>query len=267
MKKPSQRTLRSKYLKGKSAGMLAEEYGVSKKTILNWLHDLPDWPEVKKQAHKVFLANKAKKRVVENVCEVCGITFPTSHKQRFCGEKCRKGEWQRNDRKLNRDERNAKRRANRAKKEKKLTNKKMWEQKFREKIAPFHPRSTPKYLAKVMKRGESTKNSLVTRSRKAEVECFVTVEDIRQMLYDAYGQPCKYCGRTMTVKNMQLDHIVPLSKGGDSTLENLQIICKTSNAMKGSLDEENFLMLLDWLKTIPEEMAKDIAIRLSRGIH
>jgi hypothetical protein len=36
--------------------------------------------------------------------------------------------------------------------------------------------------------------------------------------------------------------------------------------MKGSLHEDNFQLLLDWLETVPEELKKDIGIRLARGV-
>jgi hypothetical protein len=36
--------------------------------------------------------------------------------------------------------------------------------------------------------------------------------------------------------------------------------------MKGSLTEEHFDILLNWLKTVPEDLAKDIRVRLSKGI-
>jgi 5-methylcytosine-specific restriction endonuclease McrA len=70
----------------------------------------------------------------------------------------------------------------------------------------------------------------------------------------------------MDINNIVLDHIIPISKGGTSNPDNLQIICKASNAMKGSLDETNFSILLNWLDSVPEELKKDISIRLARGV-
>lgn len=150
---------------------------------------------------------------------------------------------------------------------KKLTAKKEWEIKFKEKIRPFHPRSADKNVKRIMKRIDSVKNGLVTRSKKHGVECTITIEELRQMMYDVYGTPCKYCGRILTIKNLVMDHIIPLSKNGPSTTGNLQIICKSSNGMKGSLDERSFLLLLEWLDTQSEEMKKDISVRLARGFH
>lgn len=42
---------------------------------------------------------------------------------------------------------------------------------------------------------------------------------------------CVYCGST---ENLQLDHIVPFSKGGATTLENLQLLCQKCNLEKSN---------------------------------
>ena len=152
-------------------------------------------------------------------------------------------------------------------KQKKLTVKKEWESRFLEKIKLIHKRNLNRVVDKILGKVDRLKYSLVSRSKKAEVKCTVTVEELRALYLSAYAQPCKYCGRTLNFHNIVVDHIKPISKGGESIIENLQVICKTSNSMKGSLDEANFQILLDWLKTIPEELNKDISIRLSRGIH
>lgn len=49
---------------------------------------------------------------------------------------------------------------------------------------------------------------------------------------------CRVCGRSPALVpglEMHLDHIVPWSKGGDTTLENLQLLCKRCNIGKGTL--------------------------------
>jgi hypothetical protein len=42
---------------------------------------------------------------------------------------------------------------------------------------------------------------------------------------------CVYCGST---ENLQLDHIIPFSKGGATTLENLQLLCQKCNLEKSN---------------------------------
>jgi hypothetical protein len=50
------------------------------------------------------------------------------------------------------------------------------------------------------------------------------------------GNKCGLCGITLTGKDIHFDHIVPWSKGGETTLENLQILCVLHNLAKGNLD-------------------------------
>jgi 5-methylcytosine-specific restriction endonuclease McrA len=142
-----------------------------------------------------------------------------------------------------------------------------WSNKFLEKIKGTHKRNLAKVVTRIMKRTTTVKSSLVTRSKKYNVECNVTVDELRQLMFDSYGTKCKYCDKILKIDNMVFDHIVPISKQGTSNIDNLQIICRTSNGMKGSLTEETFDILLEWLKTVPDELSRDIRIRLSKGIN
>lgn len=45
------------------------------------------------------------------------------------------------------------------------------------------------------------------------------------------GGRCAYCGST---ENIQLDHIIPFSKGGATTIENLQLLCRKCNIEKSN---------------------------------
>jgi hypothetical protein len=141
-----------------------------------------------------------------------------------------------------------------------------WQERFLEKIKLCHKRNLNKVVNKILKRIDSTKVALVARSKKHNVECNITVEELRELVYNFYGQKCKYCDKILNINTFVFDHIIPISKGGSSNIDNIQLICKTSNGMKGSLSEEHFQIVLDWLKTVPEEIRKDISVRLARGV-
>lgn len=47
------------------------------------------------------------------------------------------------------------------------------------------------------------------------------------------GHRCQYCGSEF---NLTIDHVIPLSKGGQDTWENLVTACLSCNNMKGSKD-------------------------------
>jgi 5-methylcytosine-specific restriction endonuclease McrA len=147
------------------------------------------------------------------------------------------------------------------------TEKSEWEQKFLAKMLKHHRKNVPALAKRMMRKLDGVKGSMVNRSKKHNVECTVTLEQIREMAYEAYGTSCKYSKRVLKIDNMVFDHIIPMAKDGPSTRENLQVISKFSNSMKGSLNESDFYILLNWLDTVSEDLRKDISIRLAHGIH
>ena len=52
----------------------------------------------------------------------------------------------------------------------------------------------------------------------------------RQNIFRRDGNVCQYCGNT---HDLTLDHVLPRSRGGLSTWENLSTACKSCNARKG----------------------------------
>jgi len=50
------------------------------------------------------------------------------------------------------------------------------------------------------------------------------------------GNKCRLCGITVTGDNIHFDHIFPWSKGGETVLENIQVLCETHNLAKGNLE-------------------------------
>lgn len=147
-----------------------------------------------------------------------------------------------------------------------MSDKSYWVDKFTEKAATVHKRNLKRFGIRMYNKCTQWKNSLMTRSKKHGVECTVTIDQLRELLFEEYGKQCRYCDKRLDMNTLVLDHIVPISKGGTSNIDNLQIICRTSNGMKGSLDEINFYILLNWLDTIPDELKRDISTRLARGV-
>ena len=54
-------------------------------------------------------------------------------------------------------------------------------------------------------------------------------KDVFNTLVMLYGEKCVYCGSTI---NLQIDHIKPVSFGGDNNPNNLQLLCKDCNGKK-----------------------------------
>ena len=53
----------------------------------------------------------------------------------------------------------------------------------------------------------------------------------RNQVYDRDGHACLCCG---SVDALTVDHIVPVAKGGDNDIDNLQTLCVECNVQKGS---------------------------------
>ena len=75
----------------------------------------------------------------------------------------------------------------------------------------------------------------------------VTIEPIdEQKIYGLYGHVCIYCG---SKNNLVLDHVVPLSKGGPHSEDNLVIACGSCNCSKGTK------FLEEWIQRQPYSQA------------
>lgn len=63
-----------------------------------------------------------------------------------------------------------------------------------------------------------------------------------EVLKRARGR-CELCGVSKDVRALQVDHIIPRSKGGLTVLENLQALCYTCNTQKQNKDDTDFRVL------------------------
>lgn len=52
---------------------------------------------------------------------------------------------------------------------------------------------------------------------------------------------CALSGVELTPENAALDHILPVAKGGEHKIENLQWVHKEVNRMKGAMDQDTFV--------------------------
>lgn len=165
-------------------------------------------------------------------CTSCGQTFPATaeyfHKSKYadglfakckgCRSAQRKEHYLRNKSKIieqcheyyenNKkyvNERNAKYR--RLNSEKAAAAKKMWELRFPEK---------------------KRRHKLTRRARERGNPTFLILSKEMKRLY---ASSCAACGST---QNIEADHIVPIARGGSTSIGNLQPLCKSCNCSKGS---------------------------------
>lgn len=144
--------------------------------------------------------------------------------------------------------------------------KKDWIIRFEKVLKKHHKRNINKLANRLYIKCNSVMASMKKRSKKYNVKCSITIEDIRNLLLTKYGTTCKYFpDRKLIYKNIVFDHIVPISKLGKSSKDNVQIISNYGNRIKGSLLESDLYILLEWLDSINIDLKKDILLRLSHG--
>jgi len=60
---------------------------------------------------------------------------------------------------------------------------------------------------------------------------------------------CALSGVLMEPDDASLDHIVPLSKGGEHNMDNVQVVHKDVNRMKGQMSQEE---MVNWCRKIAQ---------------
>jgi 5-methylcytosine-specific restriction endonuclease McrA len=56
-------------------------------------------------------------------------------------------------------------------------------------------------------------------------------ENERRFILDRDGWACVYCGSTA---ELEIDHVIPFSRGGACTVDNAQVLCGPCNRAKGA---------------------------------
>lgn len=62
-----------------------------------------------------------------------------------------------------------------------------------------------------------------------------------RQLVEWQGFRCALTGDPITPENCEIDHIVPLSKGGENAMENLQVVLTEVNRAKNTMTQEEFV--------------------------
>lgn len=56
-------------------------------------------------------------------------------------------------------------------------------------------------------------------------------DEERRFILDRDGWACVWCG---SQDQLEIDHVIPFSKGGACSLENVAVLCRSCNARKGA---------------------------------
>lgn len=76
---------------------------------------------------------------------------------------------------------------------------------------------------------QSKKRSPLTAQEKRRNQYEYKRKTLVDHIFDRDGHRCVACGSR---NHLTLDHVVPLSKGGNDTEDNLQTLCKSCNSRK-----------------------------------
>lgn len=81
------------------------------------------------------------------------------------------------------------------------------------------------------------------RARAANAQGSHNANDIKRIL-ESQGGVCVYCKSSLD-DGYEVDHVVPLSRGGSNSPENLQCLCPSCNGSKWARTHEEFLDYLE----------------------
>jgi len=68
---------------------------------------------------------------------------------------------------------------------------------------------------------------------------------VKEQLYKAQDGKCKACGDDFKIWNLEIDHIIPVARGGGDYYENYQLLCGSCNRIKGDRPMEYLRMKIE----------------------
>lgn len=79
-------------------------------------------------------------------------------------------------------------------------------------------------------------------SEAIKEEAMMLNDSIKRKVFERDGQVCSVCG---SVDKLCIDHIFPVSRGGFTKLENLQVLCEKCNLRKSNMTMDEFYKWMD----------------------
>jgi 5-methylcytosine-specific restriction endonuclease McrA len=85
----------------------------------------------------------------------------------------------------------------------------------------------------------SKRKTEIKRKHQIETSSCTLTREQWQEIKAAHGHACAYCKRLM--QRLEMDHVIPLSKGGSHTKDNIVPACRKCNAKKGNRSLNEFV--------------------------
>lgn len=91
------------------------------------------------------------------------------------------------------------------------------------------------------------------RAKKDGAVIEFTAEDLE----DRIPEKCIWCGQRLTPAIINFDHLKPLARSGDWSLDNILAICAPDNRRKGTLTDSEYRLLLHKLDELTDALGDD----------
>lgn len=121
-----------------------------------------------------------------------------------------------------------------------------------------------KIINPILLRARSLRSSLLRRIDPELKHTTPTIDELFNWLNREY-YICYYSLEELQLKDLTIDHIQPLTKGGDNSLDNLCFASASMNRIKGPLSEKAFRSLLELVKNWDDDERDSLFKRLKMG--
>lgn len=104
------------------------------------------------------------------------------------------------------------------------------------------------------------------RAMECQISMDYSLEQLREKVAKALPQCCPYCPKKMTIKNLAVDHKLPIARGGNFSIMNIVVCHNFCNWRKGLMTDHEFKEFSGYVNsTFPPEVVADIWRRLTTG--
>ena len=86
--------------------------------------------------------------------------------------------------------------------------------------------------------------------QRTDIQRIEPVKSVKERLYKEQNGLCNACGTQFDIWNLEIDHIIPKSKGGGDYYENYQLLCSHCNKMKSDNPMESLRLKIETRKKL-----------------